>query len=107
MISRRSYLAIAAVMLVVLFMFQFTNVALELWNDYEENEHALDVSSLMDRDDAFTPGDASPLGAARPGVAFIGSSGSAMEQPGPPTQSGSIPPAPVWRHSLRDPRSRS
>lgn len=80
MISRRSYLAIAAVMLVVLFMFQFTNVALELWNDYEENEHALDVSSLMDRDDAFTPGDASPLGAARPGVAFIGSSGSAMEQ---------------------------
>lgn len=80
MISRRSYLAIAAVMLVVLFMFQFTNVALELWNDYEENEHALDVSSLMDRDDAFTPGDASPLGAVRPGVAFIGSSGSAMEQ---------------------------
>ena len=47
MISRRSYLAIAAVMLVVLFMFQFTNVALELWNDYEEKEHARDVSSLL------------------------------------------------------------
>ena len=45
MISRRNFFSIAAVMLVVLFMFQFTNTAMEIWNDYKENENAVDVLS--------------------------------------------------------------
>ena len=60
MISRRNYFAIAAIMLVVLFMFQFTNVTLEMWNDYERNENAVDVSSLTARSGVFTP-EAKPL----------------------------------------------
>lgn len=39
MISRRNYLAITTVMLVVFFLFQFTNVALESWDGYEENSY--------------------------------------------------------------------
>ncbi len=80
MISRRNYFAIAAIMLVVLFMFQFTNVTLEMWNDYERNENAVDVSSLTARSGVFTP-EAKPLmGSARPCAAYIGGSGSPIEQ---------------------------
>ena len=39
MISRWNYLAITTVMLVVFFLFQFTNVALENWDGYEENSY--------------------------------------------------------------------
>lgn len=80
MISRRNYFAIAAIMLVVLFMFQFTNVTLEMWNDYERNENAVDVSSLTARSGVFTP-EAEPLmGSDRPGAAYIGGSESPIGQ---------------------------
>ena len=39
MVSRRNFISIAAIMLVVFFMFQFTNVALEMWNNYDENKY--------------------------------------------------------------------
>ena len=60
MISRRNFFSIAAVMLVVLFMFQFTNTAMEIWNDYKENENAVDVLSLTARSGVFTPEDGLP-----------------------------------------------
>ena len=53
MVSRRNFLSIAAIMLIIFFMFQFTSVALELWNDYEENEYAVDVEALAGRAAAF------------------------------------------------------
>lgn len=83
MVSRRNYFSIAAIMLVVLFMFQFTNVALELWNDYENNKSAVDVSSLWDESDAFIPEDlgaGTTWGTERPGVVFVGSADSALGQ---------------------------
>jgi len=72
MISRRNYLSIAAIMLVVLFMFQFTNVALEIWNDYERNENAVEISTLAGRSSVFTAENGTSLNAVRPIVAYIG-----------------------------------
>lgn len=80
MISRRNFFSIAAVMLVVLFMFQFTNTAMEIWNDYKENENAVDVLSLTARSGVFTPEDGLPWGTARSGVACIGGSESRVAQ---------------------------
>lgn len=56
MVSRRNYLAITAVMLVVFFLFQFTNVALESWNDYKNNSYAVDRESLPPESGAYTAG---------------------------------------------------
>lgn len=81
MVSRRNYFSIAAIMLVVLFMFQFTNVALEMWNDYDDNENAVDVASLAVEDGVFAPGSLggeTPWGTVRSGVAYIGGVGSAI-----------------------------
>ena len=81
MVSRRNYFSIAAIMLVVLFMFQFTNVALEMWNDYDDNENAVDVASLAMADGVFAPGSLGgepPWGTVRSGVAYIGGAGSAI-----------------------------
>ena len=77
MVSRRNFLSIAAIMLVTFFMFQFTNVALDLLNDYEENKYAVDVGSLTGRAAAFgaDPGGIpaqTPWGTDRPCVAYIG-----------------------------------
>lgn len=83
MVSRRNYFAIAAIMLVVLFMFQFTNVALERWNDYGKNRNAVDLSTLASKDGAFVPdalGGEMPWGTVRPGVAFVGPEDSAAGQ---------------------------
>ncbi len=76
MISRRNYLSIAAIMLVVLFMFQFTNVTLEMWNDYERNENAVDISELTARSSVFAAEDGAALDAARPAAAYIGGGGA-------------------------------
>lgn len=83
MVSRRNFFSIAVIMFVVLFMFQFTNVALELWNDYGDNENAVDLSSLASKSSVFTPDNLSgetPWGTIRPGVMFVGSADSAAGQ---------------------------
>lgn len=83
MLSRRNYFAIAAVMLVVLLMFQLTNITLELWNDYGENENVADMSTLKVNDSAFVPdelGAETPWGTVRPGVGFLGPKKSALRQ---------------------------
>lgn len=83
MVSRRNYFSIAVIMLVVLFMFQFTNVALEMWNDYGENKNVVDVRELPAQGGAFVPeglGGENPWGGVRPGVAFLGRADSAAGQ---------------------------
>ena len=40
-------------MFIVFFLFQFSNVALESWNHYEENAYMVDTSELPDRSDAY------------------------------------------------------
>lgn len=56
MVSRWNYLAITAVMLVVFFLFQFTNVALESWDGYEENSYYQDRESLPDKSSVYEAG---------------------------------------------------
>lgn len=56
MVSRRNYVAITIVMLVMLFMFQFSGVAADAWNDYEENPYAKDRGALPAKGDAYQPG---------------------------------------------------
>lgn len=53
MISRRNYLTITIVMFIIFFLFQFSNVALESWNHYEENAYVADTSGLPDRSDVY------------------------------------------------------
>lgn len=57
MVSHRNYLAMTAVMIVVLFLFQFTNIALESWNDYESNSYAVDRKFLPPKSGAYGGGD--------------------------------------------------
>lgn len=57
MVSHRNYLAITIVMLVVFFLFQFTNVALESRNAYESNPHAVDREWLPRKAGAYGAGD--------------------------------------------------
>lgn len=56
MVSHRNYLAITAIMLVVLFLFQFTNVALESWNAYESNSYAVEKEWLPGRSGRYGAG---------------------------------------------------
>lgn len=88
MISRRNYLAITAVMLVVFFMFQFTNVALESWDGYEENSYYLDREGLPGEGSAYQPGTDLTVGQdgtdaassdSRSRVVYIGAAGGAEE----------------------------
>lgn len=53
MVSRRNYLTITVVMIVIFFMFQFTNVVLEGWNGYEENVYAQNRESLAGQASAY------------------------------------------------------
>ena len=54
MISRRNYFTITVIMFIVLFLFQFSNVALESWNNYEVNDYIVDTSEISNRNDAFS-----------------------------------------------------
>lgn len=83
MVSRRNFISIAAIMLVIFFMFQFSSVALEIWNDYGDNKHVVDVGELAERSSAFGAdpagiSEATPWGTARPQVVFIGEAGSSV-----------------------------
>ncbi len=53
MVSRRNYFTITVIMIVVFFMFQFTNAVLEGWDGYEENAYAQDRESLAGRGSAY------------------------------------------------------
>lgn len=81
MVSRRNFFSIAAIMLVVFFLFQFSNVALEQWNNYEENQNAVDVSALGGKSGAFVSGGESGLWeTGRPQVIYVGDENGAIGQ---------------------------
>lgn len=46
-------MTITIVMFIIFFLFQFSNVALESWNHYEENAYVADTSGLPDRSDVY------------------------------------------------------
>lgn len=53
MVSRRNYLTIAMMFVILLFMFQFTGVMKEQLSEYESNEYAGDTTTSLQRSDAF------------------------------------------------------
>lgn len=60
MISRWNYFSITIVMVVLLLMFQMTNVMLERWNHYEENSFVRNMEELPKRSDVRTLNEAEP-----------------------------------------------
>ena len=72
MISRRNYFTITAIMLVVFFMFQFTNVVLEGWKGYEENAYAQDREGLTGQGSAYEQKTAEGAKDSREKVVYIG-----------------------------------
>lgn len=80
MVSLRNYFTITAIMVVVFFMFLFTNVVLEGWKGYEENAYAEDRESLTSQVSAYEAGQdtKSVLGNSRERIAYIGSADSAL-----------------------------
>lgn len=71
MVSRRIYFAIAVIMFIIFFLFQFSVVTLELWNDYDKNSYVKDVNELPGKSDAYQA-DAQGENAASRMAAYIG-----------------------------------
>lgn len=61
MVSRRNYAAITAVMVIIFFLFQFLNMAKDHWNDYSENQYAVDVNELSGVDNVYVAPDSDEL----------------------------------------------
>ena len=61
MVSRRNYAAITAVMVIIFFLFQFLNMAKDHWNDYSENQYAVDVNELFGADNVYVASDSDEL----------------------------------------------
>ena len=61
MVSRRNYAAITAVMVIIFFLFQFLNMAKDHWNDYSENQYAVDVNELSGADNVYVASDSDEL----------------------------------------------
>ena len=61
MVSRRNYAAITAVMAIIFFLFQFLNMAKDHWNDYSENQYAVDVNELSGADNVYVASDSDEL----------------------------------------------
>ena len=61
MVSRRNYAAITAVMAIIFFLFQFLNIAKDHWNDYSENQYAVDVNELSGVDNVYVASDSDEL----------------------------------------------
>lgn len=53
MVSRRIYFVTAVIMFIVFFLFQFSAVTLEIWNDYDKNSYVKDVNQLPGKNDAY------------------------------------------------------
>lgn len=61
MVSRRNYAAITAVMVIIFFLFQLLNMAKDHWNDYSENQYAVDVNELSGADNVYVASDSDEL----------------------------------------------
>ncbi len=71
MVSRRIYFVIAVIMFIIFFLFQFSVVALEIWNDYDKNSYVKDVNQLPGKSDAYQAAAPSEEAAKRMAV-YIG-----------------------------------
>ena len=76
MVSRRNYLTIAMMFVILLFMFQFTGVMKEQLSEYESNEYADDTTTSFQRSDAFL---AERTSADACEVIYVGEAGGAEE----------------------------
>ncbi len=76
MVSRRNYLTIAMMFVILLFMFQFTGVMKEQLSEYESNEYADDTTTAFQRSDAFL---AEQTSADACEVIYVGEAGGAEE----------------------------
>lgn len=76
MVSRRNYLTIAMMFVILLFMFQFTGVTKEQLSEYESNEYADDTTTSFQRSDAFL---AEQTSADACEVIYVGEAGGAEE----------------------------
>lgn len=75
MVSRRNFFTITVVMIVIFFMFQFTNVVLEGWNGYEENNYAQNRESLISQGSIYQAGQENTensFGDSRERIVYIG-----------------------------------
>ena len=84
MVSRRNFFSIATIMAIIFFLFQFTNIALEAWNNYDANRYAVDIHDLKDRGMAYLAGlhgdtGENSWGEPRGTVVFVGEAESPME----------------------------
>lgn len=74
MVSRRNYITIAIMFLILFFMFQFTGVMKDRLNQYDVNEYEVNAQTDLNAQDAF---DAEAVHASStPKVVYIGSSGA-------------------------------
>lgn len=74
MVSRRNYITIAIMFLILFFMFQFTGVMKDRLNQYGVNEYEVNAQTDLNAQDAF---DAEAVHASpTPKVVYIGSSGA-------------------------------
>lgn len=78
MVSRWNYIAITTVMIITFFLFQFTNVMLERWNNYEENSYVRDMEELPGEKDAYVESEESPFQASRNQIVYIGNRREAL-----------------------------
>ena len=56
MVSRRNFLTITVIILVVLFMFQLSGVAKEIWNDFGVNQYAEETKTNLHSDSTYSLG---------------------------------------------------
>ena len=55
MVSRRNYIAIVMMLLILFVMFQFSGVMKKQLNEYGENSYAENADTNFTREDAFCP----------------------------------------------------
>ncbi|MCI9598094.1 MAG: DUF2194 domain-containing protein [Firmicutes bacterium] len=71
MVSRRIYFTIAVIIFIIFFLFLFSVVTLEIWNDYDKNSYVKDVNQLPGKNDAYQGATQSQESAERMAV-YIG-----------------------------------
>lgn len=78
MVSRRKFVSMTMMMLVLLFMFQFTQVIKDVGNDYNVNEYA--VETAIDRNSSWKMGATDSMGSTKSHeyVAFLGDTGTQL-----------------------------
>lgn len=80
MVTRRTYFIIAVVMFIMFFLFQFSGIALESWNDYEINPYAEETEQLLEKKAAYEPKSGSQAVASKDTVMYIGDEASPINK---------------------------